>query len=242
MKKAIALAGILVGTTVAGGAFGQGQLDWSDGQRGYLIAILSPNPAAPTVEQTGNTGFDTPAGDATYGGGWIGGTATSPGPGVGPTPSSGVLGFNFQLNANFEVGLYLATSQAALTTDILTGAPLATGMILGDGNAGLYAPASSLYTSAFQVGTPVYVGIAAWDTINGGGPATVTSMMLGAADQNPYGYIESTSPVTLGAAGSPAGLAGVGLTSFSLIVPEPSTVALGVLGASIFLIRLRRKQ
>jgi hypothetical protein len=239
MKKTILLASVLAG---AAGAYGQGALDWSDGQRGYLIAILSPNPANPTVEQTGNTSFDTPAGDATYGGGWIGGTATSPGGGVGPTPSSGVLGFNFQQNANFEVGLYLATSQAALTTDILTGAPLATGMILGDGNAGLYAPSgSSVFTSAFASGTPVYVGIAAWDTINGGGPASVTSMMLGAADQNPYGYIESTSPVTLGVVGTPAGLAGAGITSFSLVVPEPGTVALGVLGASIFLMRLRPK-
>jgi len=233
MKKVIAAMVIFSGAVEA---YAQGQLYWGDGQRNYLIAILSPNPADPALEQTGNTSMDTPAGSTTYGGGWIGGTATPPGGGVGPTPSSGVLGLNFQQNANFEVGLYLATSQAALTTDILTEAPLTTGTILGNANAGLYAPASSTYTTAFAVGTPVYVGIAAWDTINGAASSPYTAN----GDKDPYGYIESSSPVTLGPGGSPAGLANIGLTSFSLEVPEPSTLALGVVGASIFLMRLRR--
>jgi hypothetical protein len=238
MKKTILVASILAG---AAGAFAQGQINWSDGQRSFLLSILSPNPAGPTVEQTGNTSFDIPAGGATYGGGWIGGTATSPGGGVGPTPSSGVLGFNFQQNANFEVGLYVATSKAALTTDVLTGTPVATGTILGDGNAGLYAPASSIFTDGTLAGgTAVWVAIAAWDTIDGG--ASINSLALAAGGGDPYGYVESTSSVTLGLPGSPAGLANIGLTSFSLVVPEPSTVALGVMGASAFLMRLRRKR
>ena len=122
---------------MAAGAYAQGQLYWIDGQRGFTVAILSPDPANSAVEDTGNTVYDVPSGSATYGGGWIGGAA-APGGGVGATPANGPAGYNYQLNNNFEVGLYVDTSQAALTADILTGTPLATAGILGGASAGLY--------------------------------------------------------------------------------------------------------
>ena len=65
--------------------------------------------------------------------------------------------------------------------------------------------------------------------------------MAAAIFGDPYGYVVSANPVALGALGSPAGLGGIGLTSFSLVVPEPGTVVLGVIGVSVFLVRLRRK-
>jgi hypothetical protein len=235
MKKTLVVASILA---AAAGAYAQGVLDWNDEQNGYIISIISPNPANPTVEQTGNTSFDIPAGGASYGGGWIGGTATAPGGGVGATPSSGVLGINFQMNGNFETGLYVATTPTALTAAIETGTPLATTGIQGGVNAGLYTSTMLAATDpSVAAGLPVYVGIAAW--YSGGGAGSYAAA-VNAVD--PAGYVESTVPVTLGTSGSPTGLAGLGLTSFSLVVPEPGTVALGVVGASVFLMRLRRKQ
>jgi len=235
MKKTLVVVSILAG---AAGAYAQGEIDWNNGQRGYLISIFSPNPADGLVEQTGNTIYDQPVGAATYGGGWIGGTS-----GAYPAPANGPGGVNYQLNGNFEVGLYLDTSVSALTTDILTGTPLATTAIQGGANAGQYTTTLLTFTDpSIGPGTNVFVGIAAWDT-DGGAVNSLAAAAAANVANVPYGYIESTSFVTLGPAGSPAGLARIGLTSFSLVsIPEPSTVALGVIGASLFLMRLRRRQ
>ena len=79
----------------------------------------------PTQEFTGNTTWDSPAGSTTYTGGWIGGTAVAPGGGVGPTPANGPAGYDYQLNGNFEVGLYVDLSPTLVQNDILNGTPLA---------------------------------------------------------------------------------------------------------------------
>lgn len=80
MKKTLMVVSMLAGAV---GAFAQGSLNWQDGQPGFDISILSPNLATPTLEESGNTAFDLPAGNATYTGGWIGNTAGSPGTGIG---------------------------------------------------------------------------------------------------------------------------------------------------------------
>jgi hypothetical protein len=72
-KKTLSIIPLLAGAV---GAYAQGQINWSDyqtGQGGFEISIISPNPATPTVEQTGNTDEDLPAGSSVYGGGRIGG-------------------------------------------------------------------------------------------------------------------------------------------------------------------------
>jgi hypothetical protein len=65
------------------------------------------------------------------------------------------------------------------------------------------------------------------------------------AAQFPAGYNISTGQLALGSTtGTPVEITpALGLTSFSLAttVPEPSTIALGIVGASAFLMRLRRK-
>ena len=83
----------------------------------------------------------------------------------------------------------------------------------------------------------MYVGIAAWGTTYGANVNSMAAALFG----DPFGYVISANPVTLGTASSPAALTGIGLTTFSLVVPEPGTVVLGVLGISVFLMRLRRK-
>jgi hypothetical protein len=238
MKKALTMAGIMAG---AFGAFAQGTITWNDAQTGYTIAIISPSTATPTVEVQGANNNDVPSGTTSYTGGWIGNTTGSPGGGIGATPTAGpgTPSLNYQTFGNFEVGLYLDTSLAALTTDIKTGLPVAVLPALGGGNAGLYQTTTTTTADANIVGgTAVFVGIAAWYDV---GAASYAASPV-------HGYVESTVTATLGGAGSPPGtppgMAGLGITSFSLAtsVPEPSTIALGVMGASAFLMRLRRKQ
>jgi hypothetical protein len=224
MKKTLLIVSILAG---AAGAYAQATINWGDAQTGFTISIVSPNPADPTVEQTGNTSWDTPSGAATYGGGWIGGGA-APGGGIGATPTDGPGGFNYALAGNFEVGLYLAASQAALTSDIKTGAPLATGPTLGGANAGLYG-VSLNYVSSFPAGSKVYVGIASWYDAGGAG-----SYEAAFADGDPNGYVEATSSLELGT--TPASLAGLGITSFSLVTTPAVSSSAPDAGATVALL------
>jgi hypothetical protein len=192
------------------------------------------------VQTSGNTSFDLPAGGATYSGGWIGNTGGSPGTGVGATPTDGYLGINYQNAGNFTAGLYVSGTQSGLTSAILGGTPVATTSLESGANAGLYNLVAPTYVSGLAPGTTVWIGIAAW--YNGDG---ATSFASSVADGSVQGYVESGSSVALGGgASAPASVAGLGLTSFDLAAatPEPSTIALGVVGASAFLMRLRRKQ
>jgi len=241
MKKTLVVVSILAGAV---GVYAQGSLNWQDSQAGYLIEILSPSTATPTVEETGQTSYDLPAGNTSYSGGYIGGGSTGGasgnGPGVGGTPTSGYLGINYQNAGGFEAGLYISPTLNGLTTAITGGTPVATTSLLGGGNDGLYNTAAPTYVSGLAPGTTEFVGIAAW--YSGGG---ATSYASAVTDGTVEGYVESTSSLALGGGSSaPASLSGLGLTSFSLAgaTPEPSTIALGVIGASAFLMRLRRKQ
>jgi hypothetical protein len=241
MKKTLIVVGMIAGAV---GAYAQGSLNWGDAQTGMTIEILSPGTGtgnnAPTVEETGQTSFDNPSGSTVYSGGYIGGATSGNGPGVGPTPSSGYDSINYQNAGSFEAGLYVSTSQGGLTSAITGGTPVATTTLLGGGNDGLYNTAPGAYVSGLAVGTPVWIGIAVWYSSGG-----ATSYASAVTDSTVEGYVETASTVALGGgSGAPAGLAGLGLTSFSLAsaTPEPSTIALGVIGASAFLMRLRRKQ
>jgi hypothetical protein len=243
MKKTLMAVSILAGAV---GAYAQGSLNWQDSQAGYLIEILSPGTGTgangPNQEETGQTSFDLPSGSTVYSGGYIGGSATpgANGPGIGPTPANGYENIDYQTAGNFEAGLYISSTLGGLTTSITTGSPVATTALLGGGNAGLYNTAAPTYVSGLAPGTTEFVGIAAW--YSGSGASSYASAVTDAAVE---GYVESTSSVALGGGSSaPASLTGLGLTSFSLAsaTPEPSTIALGVIGASAFLMRLRRKQ
>jgi len=84
------------------------------------------------------------------------------------------------------------------------------------------------------------VAIAAWN--NEGG--TITTLAGAEATPNvPWGVSSEATTSALGFGSQQPPFLPAGLTSFSLgTTPEPSTIALGVIGASAFLMRLRRKQ
>jgi hypothetical protein len=237
MKKTLTIIGLLA--TVAG-VHAQGTINYGDYVQassadpgGFEISVLSPN--STDTAESGNTSSDAPSGSTVYTGSvFIGGTAT----GTGPT--------SYYNGNNYTVGVYVATTQAGLTADVLTGSPLATATFnttYGAGNAGVWGGDLVATDNSIAPGTAVYVELAAW--YSGGG---ATSYAAAVAAGDPAGEsVISTSEAVLG--GSNGGvpvtqpsLYGLGLTSFDMTtVPEPSTIALGVMGASAFLFRRRNK-
>lgn len=215
MKKLAITMTLLAGATAA---YSQGVINWSDyapasgGLPEFSITVFGPGTGGP-----GNTSSDNPPGTTVYSGAALNGSGT--------------------------IGLYVDTSAAAVQNDILTGTPIATSGF-NSGLAGNWDFSGSLPATAgagLPSGTSVFVGLAAWSG------SFASYQAAEAAGTGDTGYVVSTGESPLGGAGTPpatAGtLAGIGLTSFAINpVPEPSTIALGVIGASTFLMRLRRKQ
>jgi hypothetical protein len=94
------------------------------------------------------------------------------------------------------------------------------------------------YVTAVQVSVP---GVAA------GAQATIVMRAFNGADYASSQIKGQSAPITLGLGGTPAGGAPIpdpvlnGLASFTLTqVPEPSTIALGIIGAAALLYRRRK--
>jgi hypothetical protein len=130
------------------------------------------------------------------------------------------------------VGSGLASSALSPVAGIT--ATLANGV--NDKTAGTWASSLNGSFASAPNGTVATVQVYAW--YNEGG--TVTSYATALADGLPTG---SSAPanVTLGAPPGTPGPLPEGLGNIVVAVPEPSTIALGVMGASAFLMRLRRK-
>jgi hypothetical protein len=117
-----------------------------------------------------------------------------------------------------------------------------------DGVAGTWASTEIGVVPGAAGGAAATLQVYAW--YNDGG--TITSYSAAKAANVPIGFSSTANLASLG--GTPAGggassppaflpTGTAGLGSFSVTgVPEPSTIALGVMGASAFLLRLRKKQ
>jgi len=226
MKKLVITISLLAGATVG---YSQGIINWTDydaaishpATPAFSITIFGPATAgAAAINTAGNTANDFPAGTATYAGA--------------------------ALASGYTVGLYADTSAAAVAADVASGTPVATSAFQTGANAGTWSFATALDAAVpgLASGTSVYVELAAWSDATGS-PTSYASALA-------HGDLAGTSLVssgttTLGGGGSPPAtpgtLAGIGITDFTIgtAVPEPSTIALGIMGASAFLMRLRRK-
>jgi hypothetical protein len=260
MKKTLTLITLMAGAV---GGYAQGTLAWGDyigsGTSQFTITVWSPNPSAPTVQQIGNSSTDaspTP-GSTVYGGAPLGGAAT----GTGATAYG---------NGNaYTIALYASTSSSTAVTPTTADEVVSSTFE----NMGGTGKSNILESTAFG-GGPGYAGawtanfgsenttalpgtltgtagsaqvmLAAW--YSGGGITSYSAAVTAGvpAGTSEIGMLSGLGGLNSGGPPSTApDLAGLGITSFSLVTPvttpEPSTIALGVIGASAFLMRLRRK-
>jgi hypothetical protein len=253
MKKTLTLIALMAGAV---GGYAQGTMVWADyvgsGSTSFTISIWSPNPTTPGVQQIGNTATDgsPSSGNTSYGGVPLGGGST----GSGPTAYGNGAAWTIALYASSSssTAVVLTTADEVASSTFYTSGGTGKANVIelpadgGGGNAGAWTGGGTAIglpgTSTGSAGS-AQVELAAW--YSGGG---VTSYAAAVAAGVPAGTSEVGILNGLGGS-NPTGppsfspdLAGLGITSFSLTtVPEPSTIALGVIGASAFLMRLRRK-
>jgi hypothetical protein len=255
MKK-IMLVGLL--SLCASGVYAQGTLVFFNNIANSIVThIYGPDPATPLVAKTGNAANDFPVGATVYNGVPIGGSSGAAG-----------LPINYGFGNNFTVQLYalvrpsgsvlpfsslLPVSQYVST--MATSSAQGAGFIVSVSPTGDPGIPNTGYDSDNQViNNRATISLACW--YNAGG--TINSLAAASAASLPYG---NSAPINLPGLGEPASVNTaangsptaattaknmIGLTSFSLIaptttVPEPSTIALGVMGACAFLARRRKK-
>lgn len=212
MKTTLILAASLFVTV---GAFGQGTIIFVNNFGGGKAPFYDVDPASPTVSKTGNTPLGVPVGTQVYGGALLSGT-----------------GFTAELWGHAGTG----QAESALTA--LGQTTFRTGTAAGFLNSvTLTVPGAALGGSpaaaTFQV--------RAWN--NQGGTLTTWAAVLAKPNvgQGKSPLVEVTQ---LGGTGTPPGPDPnlVGLQSFSLAaVPEPSSIALGVIGLGTLMFLRRRK-
>jgi hypothetical protein len=123
---------------------------------------------------------------------------------------------------------YLAQAYVGLTEGSLV--PVGTALAFRTGAAAGYITSTGIAVSGIAGGTAAFVQLRAWKVSSG------ATYEAAAATGDNFG-LSKTIQVTLTAApAAPADMAG--LASFAL-VPEPSTLALGVLGVAALLLRRR---
>jgi hypothetical protein len=249
MKKTLTIIALLAGAT---GVYAQGTVELGDyvgGGAPFGITIWSPQLATPTVETQGQWANDLNAGATVYTGVPLGGAAT----GSGPTAYGNGSLWTLAVFAAPGVG-----NAAGVTAAEAAGTPVFTSLFftsggVGSANAGTQGnDTAGAWVKNYQVPTASTLALfpggatfqlAAW--YNGSG---LTLAEAEVTPQIPWGLSTEGSIASLGNNGSPPatvttlGGASPAITSFSLqeVVPEPSTIALGVMGASALLFRRRK--
>lgn len=130
--------------------------------------------------------------------------------------------------ANFWVQVYAGGS-----ADSLTAQGTAVNFRTGN-NIGLFS-AQTLSVASVAPGGSAFVQVKAWE---GAAGSTYESALSGGKKA---GFGNIVGPFVTGGAGTPPSTPPnvTGLTSFSLVIPEPSTIALALLGAGALFIRRR---
>jgi hypothetical protein len=125
-----------------------------------------------------------------------------------------------------------SVSQLAEVGSVVTTWNSTTSVMPGSWNGG------NIVVPNIPAGTPAAVAVAAWN--NEGG--TITSLAAAQAAGDPWGVSNLGSAANLGGGiVSPALITGIDSFSFTS-TPEPSTIALGVIGASTLLFRRRNRK
>jgi hypothetical protein len=262
MKKTLILAASLVGA-VSG--YSQGTVNFLDAQTDMTVHIFAPQTATPGTELTGNQGtatsgastggvttdiYDNNGTDAAIGNSGLnyGGSAVYTGGAIGNTAAGNATlagAYNYNNGSDYSVELYAAPGLNA-PASALQPVTQYLSTLRTSGTVGGEFKNVTLATDPGITGTSggsATIALVAW--YNGGGTYSSYSAALTAGV--PTGVSALDNIAALGGTGSPAAPTPdlLGLQSFSLVVPvpvpEPSTVALGVIGASTLLFRRRKK-
>ncbi|MGD0813641.1 MAG: hypothetical protein ABSA83_08570 [Verrucomicrobiota bacterium] len=227
MKKTLTLVTLLAGA-VAG--YSQGVVVLSEATTGYLQAqIYGPGTATganqvtvtyggyQTTEYQGNSSTSTPAGSAVYTGGALSGT-----------------GFDAQIYGSSVAGDTLADlvpETAASGSSVLHFGTTAT-------SEGFTKNAVDITMAGLPTGSTGTYAIAAWNT--GGGVDTTLAEAQAAGE--PWGFSTLGAVIPANPAlGLPDDVTGFNIAVGSVVSsPEPSTIALGVMGISALLFRRRK--
>jgi len=218
MKRTITTLALLAG---AFAVHAQGTLSFANygsGESSYVYVYYKPSVTSPTSTA-------------------LGGSA------AGVTPTLSNYGSLVGNGTDWTIALYGAPGggDSANALSLLPGATTTFANGTGD-------PTAGTWFSQAIIGVPGTAGNGSVATIqlyawyNEGG--LITSYAQALADNVPTGF-SGTANITLGGPpATPANLPLGALGDFNVIAPtpEPSTIALGVIGASTFLMRLRRKQ
>jgi len=224
MKKTLILGALLAGAI---GANAQGTVNFADEVNGFTMHIYGPQ--ASGLSTSGNAENDVPAGSTVYdAGSMVGGSGTGTGLGNGK---------NVSVELYAAPGLGDAPSSLSAVSQYTGTAGVKAGAI------GLFIPNAIAGSDPGIPGTSAgtaTVALAAW--FNGGG--AYNSLAAAQAANQDWGMsstanINGLGGVSVGGAPPPTPPA-IGVQSFALSgVPEPSTIALGIMGASAFLLRRR---
>jgi len=245
MKKSITILTLLAG---AAGAYAQGKIVLADYVPAtWCIDIFAPQGLGLT-QTTGNSQYDNPVGATAYTGVALGGSATGTGPAAYGNGNLWTLAIYAAPGINNAAGIAAAE---------LAGTPVATSLFQTSGGTGAAntgtAGNDSAGVWALNAGSSTATTLAGY---TGGATIQLEAWYNGGAANLTYllspvkGSSAMESIAALGGTGSPPAVTpnlgsfvpGDGqIVSFSLIgVPEPSTIALGVIGASTLLFRRRK--
>jgi hypothetical protein len=201
---------IALALTSAAGAYAQGTIQFVNNGAGLKAPVYGINSGNPTEALQGNTSTGTPAGSTVYAGGGLVGT-----------------GFSAQLWGSAVGGSLqplLDTAGNSLILTFRTTGGSAAGIMIANptGLAAAVPGVAENGTASIQ--------LRAWDNSTGSTWATATTRGQSAIFSSaPLGGTVTQPPLP------------TGLTSFNIAtVPEPSTIALGVMGISALLIRRRK--
>jgi hypothetical protein len=218
MKKTLTAIALLAGAVTG---FSQGQVQMFDYGGSFAIELFtasSPLASTVTVSYGGFTGYEQQ-----------GNTGSDDNPG-----SASYAGA--PLGPAYDVELLAGAGGSTLSQLTPVAGSTVTSWLTGSG-AGYWNAPTLVVTVPGVTGTAT-LAIAAWSS------AYPTLAAAEASGVTGVWGVSSIASEPLGFGSTPVPVLPAGITSFSLAntVPEPSTIALGVIGASAFLMRLRRKQ
>jgi hypothetical protein len=257
MKKTLVITALAAG--VASG-YSQGTVNFFDRQADVTIHIYAPQVASPGVETTGNANsavgvtadiYDNNGVDANIGNAGLntGGTTVYTGGAIGNTaaanPTAAGL-YNYNNGSDYTVELYAAPGINANVTALVPVSQYVSTIYTSATLGGAFKSVTVNSDPGMPFsGANATIALVAW--YNGGvSPTGLSQAALTAqyAGSPVKGMSLLDNLASLGGTGTPPAATPdlQGLQSFSLATatPEPSTIALGVIGASAFLFRRRK--